>query len=379
MDAATQAGYPAAGAEGPDAESAFQYNPQATRGGRRLSTARAYLRPARNRPNLKVVTGAAVSRVVMTGGAATGIEFTMNDGAHTMRAYREVIVAAGAFNSPQLLQASGIGPAGLLQGLGIPVVYELPGVGENLQDHFGFWVSYRCTRPITVNDVVNDPWRRWAMGLRYLLFRDGLMSINPSYVSGCVRSDPALAKPDIRLNLTLWCRSTTGRAREGFGLHPESSFSIGVTLMHADSRGTVRARSSDVSVAPEIRFGFLESENDRRVSIAAVGRVRRIMSMPAVRPYIVDEIAPGAGLVTESELLQYCRAYGRSNHHPVGSCRMGVEAGSVVDPRLRVHGVRKLRVVDASVMPRIVAVNPNATVAMIAEKGAAMILGDADR
>lgn len=288
-------------------------------------------------------------------------------------------MSSGAFNSPQLLQRSGVGPARLLADKGIAVVSDLPGCGENLQDHFGFWGSYRCSKPITVNDVVNSPFRRMLMGAQYVFFRNGLMATNPSYIAGCIRTDPALEHPDVKLNLTLWCRSTTGRAKERFGLQPFSSFSVFITLQHPDARGSVRIRSADPAEPPRIQFNFLESERDCRASVGALRELRHVMSMPAIQPYLAGEIAPGPERTTDEQLLDYVRHAGRTNHHPTSTCSMGVDNAAVVDPRLRVRGVHGLRVCDASIMPRIVAGNTNATIVMSAEKCSAMILEDAVR
>lgn len=379
VQAGLEAGYARTDLRDGSHEDGFGYNQLNIRKGRRCSAAVAYLHPARHRGNLRVETHALVSRVLFRGSEAIGVEYRMGDQTRVIKARKEVIVSSGAFNSPQLLQRSGIGPGALLAQHGIPVVRESPGVGANLQDHFGFWGSYRCSRPITVNDVINSPLRRTMMGAQYLLFRRGLMAINPSFVAGCIRTDPALAAPDVKLNLTLWCRSTTSRAKERFGLQPFSAFSVFITLQHPAARGSVRMRSTDPTIPPEIRFNFMASDADRRTSIGALRELRKIMAMPAIAPYVAEEIAPGPGFVTDDELGDYVRHAGRTNHHPTSTCKMGVDDMAVVDPRLRVRGVRRLRVIDASIMPRIVAGNPNATILMTAEKGAAMILEDATR
>ncbi len=379
IQAGVQAGYDETDLRDGSHEEGFGYNQLTIRGGRRCSAAVAYLHPARRRSNLRVITDALAVRILFRGREATGVEYLLGGETRTIQARKEVIVSSGAFNSPQLLQRSGIGSSGLLRKFGIPVLTDLPGVGANLQDHFGFWGSYRCTRPITVNDVINHPLRRWAMGARYLLFRNGLMAINPSYVAGCIRTDSALDSPDVKLNLTLWCRSTSGRAKERFGLQPFSSFSVFITLQHPAARGSVCIRGADPRLAPEIKFNFMTSEFDRRVSIGALREMRKVMSMPAIAPYVAEEIAPGPECVSDDELTDYVRRAGRTNHHPTSTCKMGIDELAVVDPRLRVHGVDRLRVVDASIMPRIVAGNPNATIVMTAEKASSMILEDAER
>ncbi len=228
-----------------------------------------------------------------------------------------------------------------------------------------------------MNDVITHPLRRTLMGLRYVLFRSGLMAHNASYASGCIRTDPVLPEPDVRLTLLLWCRSTTGRSSDKFGLHPFSSFTVIAALLHPAARGTVRIRNCDASAAPAIHFNFLAEEADRQTSIRALRAMRKVAGAPAMAPYVAAEILPGGACNSEADFEAYLRKAGRSNHHPVGTCRMGNDRNAVVDHRLQVRGVHALRVVDASIMPRVVAGNPNSAVMMIAEKAAAMVLADA--
>lgn len=376
IKAGLQAGYKASDPADRGNEDGFGYNQMTIRDGRRCSTADAYLAPVRRRANMQVITHALATRVLFADHRAVGVEFLQGGTTRRVMARREVIIAGGVFNSPQLLQLSGIGPADLLRGLGIPVVADLPGVGENLQDHFSFWGTYRCTRPITVNDVINNPFRRIAMGARYVFFRSGLMARNPSYIAACIRTAPTLADPDVKLNLTLWGRSHTARAKEKFGLLPFSSFSVVITLLHPDARGSVRVKSADPREAPSIRFNFFTSENDRTSAVRALRCLRKIMSQPAITPYVGEEVAPGPQFASDTELMDYVRRSGRTTHHATSSCKMGCDEMAVVDSRLRVRGVDRLRVIDASIMPRVVAGNPNATTIMIGEKGAAMVLED---
>jgi len=360
-----------------ESEDGFAYNDVAIRNGRRCSSATAYLRPARRRANLAVILHATARRIVFAGRRAAGVEYVCDGRVHAIEARREVIVTAGTYGSPALLQRSGIGDAAFLRERGIDMVSALPGVGENLHDHFAFWGAYRCTRPITVNDTVNEPLRRVAMVLRYVLFRTGTMARNASYASGCIRTEPSLATPDVRLTLLLWCRSTTGRSGDSFGLHPFSSFTVIAALLHPESRGTVRVRDPDPDCPPEIRFNFLTAETDRATAVRALRSIRMLASAPSMAPYVAAEIQPGVDCRDDAAFEAYIRKAGRSNHHPVGTCKMGRDPAAVVDTRLRVHGVGGLRVADASIMPRIVAGNPNSAVIMIAEKAAAMILEDA--
>ncbi len=377
VKAGVQAGYD----ENPDfdgrEQDGFGYQKLNIDKGRRCSTAVAFLRPARKRTNLQVILNARATRILLRDGQARGVEYEQGGTLKTLLARREVILAAGTFNSPQLLQLSGIGPGELLQSLNVPVAVNLAGVGANLQDHFTVSLAYRCAKPVTLSDVVNNPLRRYAMGIRYVLFHTGLMASNATASSGFIKSNPALASPDVKLNLQLWNRARSGRSKEGFGLHPFSSFSTSVVLLHPKSRGTVRIKDVRSDVAPEIRFNLFSSEIDRRASVASLHVMRKVMSMPAMAPYVAEELTPGAQHVSDEELLHYCRDKGRSTFHATGSCKMGVDESSVVDPRLRVHGVGRLRVIDASIMPTIVSGNPNASTIMIGEKGAAMVLADA--
>ena len=375
--AGIEAGYPRNDDFNGPSQDGFGYNQATIRNGRRGSTSIDFLRPARRRGNLKVFTHALATRILFEKGQASGVEYRRDGTLQSISARREVIVTSGSFNSPQLLQVSGVGPAELLKQHGIPVVADLAGVGANLQDHFQLSVSYRCSRPVTVNDYVNNPLRRIAMGAQYLLFRKGLMATNATMVGGCIRTDPALPAPDAKLQLRLWGRSITGRSRERMGLHPFSSFLVSVMLLHPDNRGTVRIQSADSSVQPEIRFNYFESERDRKASLVSLRAIRKIMAMPAIAPYVAEEMSPGPKCENDAELLDFCRRNGTTNHHSVGTCKMGIDDQAVVDARLRVRGVGRLRVVDASIMPAIVGGNPNATIVMIAEKGAAMMLEDA--
>ncbi len=377
VEAGVQAGYPRNADFNGESQDGFGYNQVTIRDGRRGSTATDFLRPALRRSNLKVLTHALCTRILFRNRQAVGVEFLRDGALQRVTARREVVLAGGSFNSPQLLQVSGVGPASLLAQHGIPVVADVPGVGANLQDHFQASISYRCSRPVTVNDYVNNPWRRLAMGVQYVLFRKGLMATNATMVGGCIRTDPALPAPDVKVQLRLWGRSITGRSRERMGLHPFSSFLVSIMLLHPENRGTVRIRSADVAEQPEIRFNYFQSERDRRASVASLRAIRKVMSMPAIAPYVAEEMSPGPQCATDEDLIAFCRRQGTTNHHSVGTCRMGIDEHAVVDPRLRLRGVARLRVIDASIMPAIVGGNPNATVVMIAEKGSEMMLRDA--
>lgn len=358
----------------------FGYSQMTIRNGRRTSSADAYLAPARKRPNLQVRIDALASRVVIEDGQAVGVAYSSNGVEHTVLARREVILCGGVFNSPQLLQLSGVGPSELLENAGIDVKKHLPGVGENLQDHFSVTMSYRCTAPITINDIVNNPVRRMAAGLQYLLMRTGPMAANASVCAGCFSTSEELAVPNIKATMQLWNRTGFGRDTNtrNVGLAPYSSFGVNVCLLNPQSRGTVRIRNADPAAHPEIRFNLFESPADQTASIKALQMMRRVMSMPAMARHIKFEETPGPDYSTPEELLAYCRKAGRSNHHATSTCKMGSDEMAVVDARLRVHGIGRLRVADASIMPNIVAGNTHAPAMMIGEKAAAMILQDAN-
>jgi choline dehydrogenase len=343
------------------------------RNGRRCSTAVAYLRPARARANLTIETSALVTRILVDGRRAVGVEFRGPKETRSVFARGEVIVCAGTFNSPQLLQLSGIGPGELLQRLGIPVLTDLPAVGENLQDHLAVGAVFKCRTPVTLNDITAGMWRRTGLLLRYGLFRSGPLAGNGIHAGAFHRSDPRLHRPDLQISLLSW---GADRTKAGIQLYPFSAFSIFAVHLHPDGRGSVRLKSPDPAAAPAIRFNFLETEYDREAIIAGLKLCRRIGHLPPLADHVAEEFLPAAGCRSDRELLEFCRDRASSIWHPVGTCRMGSDAAAVVDPRLRVRGVEGLRVVDASVIPELISGNTNAAAIMIAEKGADMILHD---
>jgi choline dehydrogenase len=347
-----------------------------TRNGRRWSTAVGYLKEARRRPNLTVVTDALASRILFSGRRAIGVEYRQGQKhgttTHTAHASGEVIVCGGAFNSPQLLQLSGLGPAELLRQHGIEVIADLPGVGADLQDHLQIRVLYRCTEPITMNDVIND-WRyRYAAGLRYLLSRKGLLTIGAGYAGAFLRTRPELATPDVQLHFLIFSADAAGAT-----LHPFSGFMASVCQLRPESRGFVRIKSREPSQAPAIQPRYLSARADCDCVIDGMKLLRRVMGQPVMQKYIAEEYAPGAQVASDAELLAYARDTGTTVYHPTSTCRMGSDPNAVVDERLRVRGFDGLRVIDASIMPTVVSGNTNAATVMIAEKGADMILQDA--
>jgi choline dehydrogenase len=373
LEACVQAGIPA----NPDFNGAQQegcgYYQTTTSNRRRWSAAKAYL--SNPPPNLTIRTGAHATRVVIEQGRAVGVEYQTKAGRQVSRAGREVIVSGGAYGSPQLLMLSGLGPAQHLQDMGIPVLRDIPAVGSNLHDHFNTAASWKCSKRITLNDLHYSAFRRISAGLRYGLFRSGPMASNGITAGLFTRSDPRLERPDIQVNLFEW--STQERSRDAVIPHPFPGFTLTPVHLRPDGRGTVRLRTPDPFTWPAVLFDYLRTDYDVQAALFGLRLVRRIAGQPALRPYIVEEIFPGASLTSDDDLLDYVRRTGVSNQHPTSSCAMGTGPNSVVDPRLRVHGVGALRVADASIMPVAVGGNTNAPTIMIGEKAAAMILEDA--
>jgi len=343
-----------------------------TRRGRRASTAVAYLRPARGRENLHVETSALAQRILFDRHRADAIEFRQAGVLRTARARKEILVSSGAYNSPQLLQLSGVGPAGLLRKHGIDVVLDAPGVGHDLQDHMQVRVVMRCTQSITLNDVVNSPVRRILAGARYAAFRNGPLTIAAGTSGAFFKTSPRLATPDIQIHFLPFSTDKMGER-----LHSFSGFSASICQLRPESRGSLRIRSADPTVAPEIRINYLSTEVDRTANVEGLKILRSILRAPALRPYVMEEVDPGARVSTDEELLNYCRARGSTIYHPTSTCRMGSDPLAVVDQSLRVRGLEGLRVVDGSIMPDLVSGNTNAAIIMIAEKASDMILQDA--
>ena len=343
---------------------------------RRWSTATAYLRPARNRASLVVRPNAQATRVVIENGTATGVTYISGGISRSARSRGEVIVCGGVFNSPQLLQLSGIGPADLLQRMGIEVIRDVPAVGNHLQDHFYVRLAYRCTRPVTMNELANSLPRKILATARYMLFKSGPLAANGVTAGAFARSDPRLERPDLQFNFSPF--SYASRGPSGAVAHDFPGFSLSAVHLRPDARGTVLLKSPDPLVPPAIRFNFLQTQYDIQALTAGMRMVRAFTKQPSLASYVAEEIVPGSSVSSDAEFEESIRRNALSNLHPVGTCRMGLEGSdSVVDPRLRVHGVGRLRVVDAAIMPTVPAGNTNAPTIMIAEKAAAMILEDA--
>ena len=342
------------------------------RNGRRCSTAVAYLRPARRRANLAVETGAHAERVLFEGTRAIGVRYRRDGASVEAHARREGILATGALQSPQLLQLSGVGPAGLLREHGIAVVADRPGVGENLQDHLALRFLFRCTKPVTTNDALKNPWRQLRTGLRYLLRREGPMAVGVMTGGMITRAMPEAKTPDLQFFL-----STVSAEARGAAPHPWPGFTFVYYPLRPTSRGHVRIKSADPMAAPAMQPNYLDTDYDRRMMLAGARLARRIAASPSFAPYVEAELQPGPQAQSDEALLDAVREHGSSGYHPCGTCRIGTDALAVVDPRLRVHGVQALRVIDASVMPTMVSGNTNAATIMIGEKGADLIREDA--
>lgn len=343
-----------------------------TRHGRRASTAVAYLRSAKRRGNLRIETSAPAQRIVFDGRRADAVEYRQAGTLKTARARKEILISGGAFNSPQLLQLSGVGPADLLRRHGIDVVLDAPGVGHDLQDHLQVRVVMRCSQAITLNDIVNNPVRKILTGLQYAAFRTGPLTIAAGTSGAFFKTNPRLATPDIQIHFLPFSTDKMGEK-----LHSFSGFSASVCQLRPESRGSLRIRSADPAAPPEIRVNYLSTEVDRTANVEGLKTLRKILQAKALRPYVVEEVDPGAKVVSDEALLAYCRSRGSTIYHPTSTCRMGNDPLAVVDQRLRLRGIEGLRVVDASVMPDLVSGNTNAVVIMIAEKASEMILEDA--
>jgi choline dehydrogenase len=381
IDGAGQVGVPRTRDFNGAAQEGAGYYQLTTHKGWRCSTATAYLTPAvKRRPNLRIETGALAGKLLFDGRRAAGIGYRQRGVTKTARCRAEVLLAAGAIQSPQLLQLSGIGAPALLGRLGIPVVHALPGVGENLQDHLQIRLGYECARPITTNDQLNSWFGQMGMGMEWLLHRTGPLAVGINQ-GGCFMralkdagGRPVAATPDIQFHV-----ATLSADMAGGKVHPYSGFTMSVCQLRPESRGHIRIRSLDAAEPPEMQPNYLATELDRATTVAGVKAARAIAGSPAMRPYVKREVKPGPDASSDAELLEFCRNNGATIFHPTGTCRMGSDTLAVVDARLRVHGVAGLRVIDCSAMPTLVSGNTNAPAVMMAEKAVDLIRADARR
>ena len=346
------------------------------RRGVRWSASKGFLKPVLHRPNLTVVTDALVERVRLDGRRATGIELRRGGATEFAAARIETILAAGAIGSPQLLQLSGVGPGALLQSHGIAVAHDLPGVGENLQDHLQLRTAFKVQNVVTLNQRANSLWGKAMMGLEYALFRTGPLTMAPSQLGGFARSSAAHATPNVEFHV-----QPLSLDKFGDPLHPFPAFTASVCNLRPTSRGHVRLQSADPRAHPAIKPNYLSTAEDRRVAAESLRLARKVAAQPALARYRPSEFKPGPEFQSDDELAQAAGDVGTTIFHPVGTCRMGVadDRGAVVDARLRVIGMERLRVIDASIMPTITSGNTNSPTVMIAERGAEMIRADRRR
>jgi len=354
-----------------------RYLEQTVYHGRRWSTATGYLRHAGRRRNLQILTNAVATRVIFDGARAIGVEYIQAGAKTSAKAEREIVLAAGAIQSPQLLELSGIGDPAILAPLGIPVVAAVPAVGEHMVDHLQVRCSYRTNVPITINDIVRSPWHKVRFGIKYLVTRRGLLAGTSSTAHAITRTRVGLNEPDVMVRIY----HISGRDRlsrsKGAGIDPYSGFSIGGFTLHPRSRGSIHIRSRDPSEHPRIDPRYFSDPQDRTTAVAMLRLIRKIAAQPAFQPYILREDRPGSEIIDDDGLLEYARETGQTAWHAVATCRMAAHGLGVVDTRLRVNGVSALRVVDVSVLPSIPSSNTNAAAIMVGERGADFVMEDA--
>ncbi|MGH6763545.1 MAG: GMC family oxidoreductase [Phyllobacterium sp.] len=337
--------------------------------GIRWNTAKAFLRPAKGRPNLTVETGAHVRRLILDGDAIAGVEFEQNGAIQSVKAGREVILSSGSVGSPHILELSGIGRGDVLRKAGVDVVVERSQVGENLQDHLQLRCAYKVTGIRTLNEQASSLIGKMKIGLEYLFSQSGPMAMAPSQLGAFTRSDSSFETANLQYHV-----QPLSLEKFGDSVHPFPAFTASVCNLRPESRGTIHLRSPDHRSAPAIQPNYLSAVADRRVAADSIRITRRIVSQAPLQRYRPEEFKPGPQYETEEQLVTAAGEVGTTIFHPVGTCRMGVDADSVVDPQLRVRGVKGLRVADASIMPSITSGNTNSPTIMIAEKAADMIL-----
>lgn len=342
--------------------------------GRRCSSAVAYLNPARARPNLDIITKAMVHRIICEGGRAVAVDFERNGERQQIHADAEILLSAGAIGSPQLLELSGIGDGARLQRLGIETVADRPEVGENLQDHLQLRAVFKTRKPVTLNDELRNPLQKLRAGLQYLLTRSGPLSMAASQVYAFSRTRLSNQRPDIQYHFQPLSADSPGE-----GLHPFSAITASVCQLRPESRGHIHIDSADANIHPRIVPNYLSTDLDCQTAVEALRHVRSVMATEPMRPHIKETMLPDPAAQTDDALLLEARRIANTIYHPAGTCRMGIDANAVLDARLRVNGVDRLRVVDASSMPEIVSGNTNAPVIMMAERAADLILEDAPR
>lgn len=371
IEAGRQAGYPVSEDYNGYQQEGFSIMDMSVKNGVRWSTANAYLKPSLSRPNLHLIMHALTHKITFEGKRATGVEYAVKGGPVVQaRATREVIVCAGPINSPKLLMLSGIGPAAHLREHGIEVVHDLPGVGENLHDHLEIWMQQECIQPITLNGVLGPLSKAW-IGLRWLLFKDGLGASNHLEANGHIRSRPGIPYPDIQYHLL-----GGAIAYDGSSSFKGDGFQAHIIQGKPKSRGRLTLHSTNPKEAPRMQFNYLAEAYDRQVFRDGIRLTREIFAQPALDPYRGSEILPGPDVQTDDEMDEFVSQNAVTAYHPCGTCKMGTDPMAVVDPETRVHGIDGLHVIDSSIMPFVPNGNLNAPTIMIGEKGADHVLGE---
>lgn len=369
--AGEQAGFP----RNPDyngaSQEGFGYYQVTQKDGRRWSAADAYLRRAENRPNLSIITGAHVTRLLLDGRNVTGVEYQQDGRTLSVHAGHEVIMAAGSVQTPQILELSGIGDPTHLSHVGIETRHALPGVGNNYRDHFCTRMNWRVKKPVTLNEYAQG-WRLAGAVAQYFATRTGILTLGTGLVHAFIKTRPELTTPDVQF---FFMHASYANAADR-KLDKEPGMTIGVTQLRPDSVGSIHVKSPDPYMMPAIKPNFLSARGDAETLIEGMKMARRVIAQPAMDPYRAYEMSPGEEVQTDAQWLDFARSNGQTIYHPVGTCAMGIGPRAVVDPSLRVIGLGGLRIVDASVIPLMVSANTEAAVLMVAEKGSAHILRD---
>lgn len=367
--AANQAGIPYVEDTNDAPEGGIGYQPRTVAGGKRMSAARAFLNPIKSRANLDIVTDTDVLRVVFEGQRATGVELRDRAGTRTVNASREVLLAAGAIQTPKLLQLSGVGPAELLKSFGIEVVQDSPNVGRNLREHLYLALTYRVKHSSLNKEFVG--WRLIRNVLRYFLFKTGPLTMAAHELIGYIKTRPSLSRPDAQLGVGLYTVMPKGNQ---LVVENAEGMTLGGYFMHPESQGEIRIQSADPDASPKVTINYLQAEEDRQAAIALLRKIREIASQPALQPYIVQEMYPGPSVQSDEEIIEHAMDFGTTGYHVSGTCRMGSDADSVVDCHLKVRGVEGLRVTDTSIIPELVSGNTNAMAMAIGWRASQLIL-----
>ena len=355
-----------------------RYLEQSAHNGKRCSAATGYLKHAKGRANLSILLHAQVTRLLIEGDECVGVEYVKDGQSHAAKASRETILCAGAVQSPQILELSGVGNQGILQSFGIEVKKHLPAVGENMIDHLQVRCTYKTPIPETVNDLVNSPIVKIKAAWRYLFYRQGLLANTSSTAHAITRTLPSLIHPDVMIRVYHISGTDRYSRSPGAGIDSYSGFSIGGFLLYPKSRGSTHISSKDPFAKPHIQPNYLKDADDQKSTVHLMRLIRKIASTSAMQPVITEERRPGPDVQSEDEILEYAKTIGQTAWHTVGTCRMGQSGDSVVDEKLRVHGIKRLRIADISIMPTLASSNTNAPAMMIGEKAADLILFESE-